>query len=111
MLLVSSSSSMDEFSEARYLAAYTNHLREALAERGLQTCAPTENQVKDMYELCLLDYVRFMAGWGFWGNDRYARQRATGLLRCLDGGKPTTEDGYVRAVYDRYPLPADPTGR
>lgn len=102
---------MDEFSEARYLAAYTNHLREALAERGLQTCAPTENQVKDMYELCLLDYVRFMAGWGFWGNDRYARQRATGLLRCLDGGKPTTEDGYVRAVYDRYPLPADPTGR
>lgn len=99
---------MDEFRETHYLALYTEHLKEALAKRGLEASFPTENDVKDMYELCLLDYVRFMAGWGFWGNDRYARQRATSLLRSLDGaigGKPSTEEGFLEAVYSRYALP------
>jgi hypothetical protein len=33
------------------------------------------------YELALLDYCRFMAGWGWWGNAGWARARAKELLR------------------------------
>lgn len=58
-----------------------------------------------MYELCLLDYVRFMAGWGFWGNDGYARKRAMSVLQQLDGGSPKSEKDYADAVYAAYPLP------
>lgn len=32
------------------------------------------------YEICLLDYVRFLAGWGFWGDVAYAKRRASALL-------------------------------
>jgi hypothetical protein len=58
-----------------------------------------------MYELSLIDYVRFMAGWGFWGQDRYAQKRALGLLDGIDGGKLLKENEYVNAVYAKYPLP------
>lgn len=34
------------------------------------------------YELALLDYCRFMAGWGWWGNAGWARARAKELLRA-----------------------------
>ena len=32
------------------------------------------------YELCLLDYLRFMAGWGMWGNVRWLRERCKHIL-------------------------------
>lgn len=36
------------------------------------------------YELCLLDYTRFMAGWGFWGNGEWAGDRTREVLKRLD---------------------------
>eukprot|EP00551_Chaetoceros_affinis_P005469 CAMPEP_0203668718 /NCGR_PEP_ID=MMETSP0090-20130426/5275_1 /ASSEMBLY_ACC=CAM_ASM_001088 /TAXON_ID=426623 /ORGANISM="Chaetoceros affinis, Strain CCMP159" /LENGTH=474 /DNA_ID=CAMNT_0050533225 /DNA_START=68 /DNA_END=1489 /DNA_ORIENTATION=- len=45
---------------------------------------PSLESVKKQYELCLLDYVRFMAGWGFWGsNVDYAERRAWSILQQL----------------------------
>ncbi len=35
------------------------------------------------YELCLLDYCRFMAGWGWWGNVGWTQRRARELLARL----------------------------
>ncbi|KAJ3260091.1 hypothetical protein HK103_001167 [Boothiomyces macroporosus] len=35
------------------------------------------------FDLCLLDYVRFMDGWGYWGNSRWAIKRTQQLLDSL----------------------------
>lgn len=118
MLLVSSCARMDDAAEAQKLALYTRFLREAIQKRGgvtvtINSCLPSEKDVKDMYELCLLDYVRFMAGWGFWGNEKYAIQRVTGLLKALGSGggdgplgrKMVSQEDYLDAIYSRYPLP------
>ncbi|KAJ3324317.1 hypothetical protein HDV06_000356 [Boothiomyces sp. JEL0866] len=35
------------------------------------------------FDLCLLDYVRFMDGWGYWGNSRWAINRSNYLLDDL----------------------------
>lgn len=32
------------------------------------------------WELSILDWYRFMAGWGFWGNDRWAERRAKEIV-------------------------------
>ena len=37
------------------------------------------------YEAALLDWVRFMAGWGLWGSHSWAIHRAEGLVHPLDG--------------------------
>ena len=34
----------------------------------------------------MCDYSRFMAGWGWWGNDDYAQGVALSVLERLDGG-------------------------
>jgi len=37
------------------------------------------------YELCLVDYVRFMAGWGFWGsNSSYASSRVKRIISEIE---------------------------
>jgi aminoglycoside/choline kinase family phosphotransferase len=54
------------------------------------------------YELSLLDYVRFMAGWGMWGNSEYAEQRAMELLTCIDGGKCLRSEEYEQRVRRMY---------
>ena len=68
--------------------------------------APTQmytlEQLTKHYELSLLDYVRFMAGWGMWGNTEYAEQRAMELLQRIDGGvclSPAEYEIAVRAMY------------
>lgn len=32
------------------------------------------------WELSILDWYRFMAGWGFWGNDRWVEKRAKEII-------------------------------
>ena len=32
------------------------------------------------WELSILDWYRFMAGWGFWGNDRWVEKRAKEIV-------------------------------
>jgi len=46
------------------------------------------------YELSLIDYVRFMAGWGMWGNVDYAERRVLELLNVIDGGQTLTAEEY-----------------
>ena len=42
------------------------------------------------WELSILDWYRFMAGWGFWGNDRWVERRA----------KEIVESGRVERLVD-----------
>ena len=75
------------------------------------------------YELALVDYVRFMMGWGMWGtNSDYAGERAVEILKDIavswsgnndddDGRKKSsavaaslTEDDWTSAINEKYPL-------
>lgn len=59
-------------------------------------------QLQKHYELSLLDYVRFMTGWGMWGNAQYAEQRVNELLDRIDGGKllsPAAYETVIRGMY------------
>ncbi|KAJ3272540.1 hypothetical protein HDV01_005492 [Terramyces sp. JEL0728] len=40
----------------------------------------TYDQFLQDFDLCLLDYIRFMDGWGYWGNSRWAVVRTRELL-------------------------------
>jgi hypothetical protein len=42
-----------------------------------------ESALLPHYELALVDYCRFMAGWGWWGASRYAQARVQGVLARL----------------------------
>ncbi|GAB4815396.1 hypothetical protein N2152v2_002442 [Parachlorella kessleri] len=45
--------------------------------------AYTAEVMAQHYALALLDYVRFMAGWGFWGNVSWAKKKARQYLKEL----------------------------
>ena len=67
------------------------------------------NNIKMQYELALVDYVRFMVGWGLWGsNVGYAERRAVEILIEISGSqenlKKYNSAEWERAIYDRYPL-------
>jgi hypothetical protein len=38
------------------------------------------------WKLSIVDWVRFMAGWGFWGNDRWATKRAKEIVQGWETG-------------------------
>uniref|UniRef100_A0A7S2UTP8 CHK kinase-like domain-containing protein n=1 Tax=Fibrocapsa japonica TaxID=94617 RepID=A0A7S2UTP8_9STRA len=61
-------------------------------------------ELEMQFDLCLLDYVRFMAGWGMWGNTSWANRRADQILTKIDGGKAMSPDEYTEAIYQLYPL-------
>lgn len=54
------------------------------------------------YELCLVDYVRFMAGWGMWGNTEYAERRTEEILSRVDGGSFMSSADYDAAFRKIY---------
>ena len=61
------------------------------------------------FELALVDYVRFMAGWGMWGsNSDYAEKRAVQILKDIAGStanmKKFEEEDWRKAIYEKYPL-------
>jgi hypothetical protein len=73
--------------------------------------------MRKQYELSLLDYVRFMSGWGFWGsNVDYAEEKAWSLLKeIVSEGREIklvkaediynmTDKEWKNAIYKRYPL-------
>lgn len=61
--------------------------------------------LRGQYELALMDMVRFLSGWGMWGNSNYACERVKALLRTLDRGEPLNEEGYRDALARQYPYP------
>jgi hypothetical protein len=74
----------------------------ARASPPLSHCIYPFQQMMQHYELCLIDYVRFMAGWGFWGNYAYAKTRTLHILDAIDGGECLTVEQYTDAFLSRY---------
>jgi aminoglycoside/choline kinase family phosphotransferase len=74
-----------EKQEQQLLQYYHQKLQECLQAQGKADAAQryTYDVMTAHFELCLLDYVRFMAGWGFWGNARWAQRRARQVLGQL----------------------------
>ena len=76
--------------------------------------------VKQQYELALVDYVRFMSGWGMWGsNCDYAEDRVKEILNLVihewSAGKSRhknvklmdlSSEEWREAIFERYPLDA-----
>jgi len=68
MLLVSAVGDMTPVLEATMLQAYLARLEAELDARGRAGRAPPLAELTRQYELCLLDFLRFLAGWGMWGD-------------------------------------------
>ena len=90
MFIVSSTSSrvLQTTGEKGLLDAYHKELIENLKRIGRVPAdridAITFSIIESQFKLTLLDYVRFMAGWGFWGsNSRYAQDRARSILEDI----------------------------
>jgi aminoglycoside phosphotransferase (APT) family kinase protein len=74
-----------EQQEQQLLDHYHMQLQQQLKQAG-KTAAAEQYSREVMavhYELCLLDYVRFMAGWGMWGNTRWATVKAKAAMKQL----------------------------
>jgi aminoglycoside phosphotransferase (APT) family kinase protein len=87
MFIVSSMSSktLQSLGVKGLLEAYYKELKRNLTRIGRvsedRINAVTISVLESQYKLALLDYVRFMAGWGFWGsNCRYAQDEVRTLL-------------------------------
>lgn len=58
---------------------------------------PTFEKLQESLEVAFCDYARFMAGWGWWGND--ILRRVLAFLNRLDGGSDLgSEEAYDEAV-------------
>ncbi|ETV95095.1 hypothetical protein H310_11378 [Aphanomyces invadans] len=59
---------------------YFDEFEGAMASNGRNSGGYTCDLFRSHFDWCLLDYVRFMAGWGFWGNYDWAIRRTKPLL-------------------------------
>lgn len=68
--------------ESELLQHYHAAVCQALQRRGLagESAAYTADVMQEHYELAMMDYVRFMAGWGWWGAAGFAQARCRALL-------------------------------
>ena len=90
------------------LQYYHSSLEQELLKQNKQF--PFSTAMKT-YELCLMDYVRFMDGWGYWGyNSSYARNKTNDILQKLfDTNKhnmhPNLSQQQIQQVFqDAYPF-------
>ena len=84
----------------------------------------TFDVIQSQYELALMDYVRFMAGWGFWGSQsQYAKERVFSLMRSIANDREDVSstinnasprkipslnhDEWKKCIYKRYPLASE----
>jgi len=88
MLFVSSISPQllrDDDSDQELLEFYFLQLRNGIEAVGKELHGYTMKILFLQYELCLVDYVRFMAGWGFWGsNCSYASSRVKSIISEIE---------------------------
>ena len=70
---------------AQHEASLLHHYHSALVERlsAEQAAAYTFNIFMDHFELSVADFVRFMAGWGFWGETAWADRKTEAVLDML----------------------------
>jgi hypothetical protein len=96
--------------ERQILEAYHQKLTQYLSSSGsgkgtvgVGAAEPyTLAQLIQHYELCMVDYVRFMAGWGMWGNAQYAQSRAKEILFAIDEGATLSPEEYAVRFRARY---------
>lgn len=71
--------------EQQLLQHYHGELLQQLHAAGKERAAEvyTYDVMLSHFDLCVVDYVRFMAGWGMWGNVQWAKQRTQQVLRQL----------------------------
>ncbi|CAK4628834.1 hypothetical protein LEN26_011386 [Aphanomyces euteiches] len=83
--LLCSSASRSEVGAAAdtNLRHYFETFLAVLADQGKNSHGYTFEQFQAHFDWCLLDYVRFMAGWGYWGNYDWAISRTEALLDTL----------------------------
>jgi hypothetical protein len=80
-----------------YAKHYYDQLVKNLSKNDSFFPPPTYKHFKDSLELALADFCRFMAGWGYWGDD--VKGRVKELLDRLDGGKDLgSEEAYDEAI-------------
>ncbi|KAL3935703.1 MAG: hypothetical protein SGBAC_008831 [Bacillariaceae sp.] len=84
--------------DTSYLEYYHEQLLERLDESAYR---PTLEELQDSLDLAYCDWVRFMAGWGYWGTD--ISKEVIKVLDRLDGGKDLgSEDAYREAMLREY---------
>ena len=73
--LLSSAGTSNDADEDAALAFYLDALLAALAAEGADPAGYDAHVLRSHYELAAADFVRFMAGWGWWGggSDRAAK--------------------------------------
>ncbi|KAJ3136971.1 hypothetical protein HK101_003957 [Irineochytrium annulatum] len=55
------------------------------------------------FDLAVLDFTRFMAGWGMWGSSRWAVQWSESVLRMFESSQENVgKEEYVRMMEDRW---------
>ena len=66
-------------------ASLLRHYHAALVDRlsAEQAAAYTFDVFQDHFELSVADFVRFMAGWGFWGEAAWADRKTEAVLDRL----------------------------
>ncbi|KAF0695516.1 Aste57867_13676 [Aphanomyces stellatus] len=79
-MLCSSTSRADVARADDHLRFYFDAFDAAMTSLGNTSHGYTVELLLDHFDWCLLDYVRFMAGWGYWGNYDWAIQRTKHLL-------------------------------
>jgi len=136
MLIVSSVSSrvLDEVGEDKLLQLYANALKHNLHVINRLSSQDVngdtnhninhdysfaeisdELKIKSQYELALVDYMRFMAGWGIWGtNSDYAEERASKILETIYSSWSRSENhksacdlaqkDWTEAINEFYPI-------
>jgi hypothetical protein len=67
----------------------------------------TLKKLHQHYDICLLDYLRFMAGWHIWGNSVYVTERCTDLLNEFDPDQTLSSDGYTDLLLTKYSTTTD----
>jgi aminoglycoside phosphotransferase (APT) family kinase protein len=85
MLCSSTDADVWEQHEEELLEHYHSQLVRHLHTLGKHLAAEryTQQVLLRHYKLCLMDYVRFMAGWGMWGNSSYAAAKCQEWLPGL----------------------------
>lgn len=74
------SSLLTPASEKELLETYLGFFHASTAGNATDSTLYTFDMLCKHWELAIVDWYRFMAGWGFWGNDRWVERRARQIV-------------------------------
>lgn len=67
--------------EEELLRVYYDELMAALGRRGVEETRYTWEVMIEQWEWALVDWMRFLAGWGCWGNSSWVERRVKGICK------------------------------